>query len=1110
MAISNQTNLSKNSTNLTSLQRKSSLSNKSSRSTAEDGRATNIKTNTNITLSNDSYSRKRNGNSLGPSNSFSSNSSTSSSASSSESSSSSTSYSSSSSSFHPTSSFNLSNSHNQQSSATYSSQVKSNARPQLKTNLSSPSIPALSTFTSIASELVSPPDWLTSVPKELIGSLQPSQILRQSVIHEIISGEADYVEDLLTYQKIFISAVQDLTPPAIFQPSQLERFSNVIVSSLPEITELNLRFLSQLLERKSKESPLIESIGDIILDACLNWGQSYITYSKDHPLGQYEIQQLTNNNPLFSELIEAIPKLNSFRKDFRHFYSRPTFRFARYILLFKRLLELTPVDHRDHELLQISLELITQQTSECDAAIQSQEELLKLAQLDQQIIHKPEFPLLHLLSPNRKFYFLGAVIRKKDTGAGLSEWGEVILVLLDNYLVILKPKKDDQQKLRYAVVDQPIRVEFIKITCANGPVEKRSRRLKNLLSNVGSINSGSISAGLSSPNLRRALSEPGVPGPNQLPDLSFSSPSSRYLYPFTIQSFGTFSKSISFYVDSERLRMKWIDHFEKAIGKRLQALKSSQVFELRALTQETFSVPNQPHEASRSHNVNSTQLPSMAELKLIYGDQIPKELVPNSVHYGAPTCSVPFFSPDGRKLVAIGSPLGLWIGKANDSSSIRQVLLLKDIVQCSVLQEHNYMIVLAGKVLLAYPLELLTPSSRAGDCEAVIETREKPCRPAVGYQEALQNSQRYSLGKFEFEDQKSPKAPTSPYICTPGLTPPPSVDVTPTSTVPNTPTNSTITLKEPNDPPQSHYFTSKINFNESPKRNSQLCQIDLRKREPIRLSLIGVEVDFFRIGNLGDIKLLIYSEKALKKTVFRVLEPVKERNRTVFQQHPEFTVGFEADGLDFHETRMKLELIRGNSCEIMNMESLTSDSIPHVDSLTWIETNNDFNSIKNSLPQQEAVVLQILKKKIEGGKLLRIAQVDQKEYLFCYDSFAYFANKNGDPIRKKMEMMIEWDEKLKKVVKISHYVIGYSEEVIEVWDLKKCERVQLIHGKDIECIYDGHLNECPKNYKNQKSQFDCEDGQQAKEQQELKATVHVSIRDSGQVYRVFEMGRLTQ
>lgn len=160
--------------------------------------------------------------------------------------------------------------------------------------------------------------------------MDPKEIIRQSAIHEIITGEEEYIEDLDTYENVspscislfnshprlisfnlspqsqlFITPLQDQSPPAIFQPGQLHKFSSQVFSCILDIRDYNRRFLNQLKTRQAKQHPLIIGIGDIILSSALEWGDLYIAYATDHPLGELEIEKQTSQNALFAELVQV-------------------------------------------------------------------------------------------------------------------------------------------------------------------------------------------------------------------------------------------------------------------------------------------------------------------------------------------------------------------------------------------------------------------------------------------------------------------------------------------------------------------------------------------------------------------------------------------------------------------------------------------------------------------------------------------------------------------------------------------------------------------------------------------------------------------------------------
>ncbi|KAF9649980.1 hypothetical protein BDM02DRAFT_1684009 [Thelephora ganbajun] len=73
------------------------------------------------------------------------------------------------------------------------------------------------------------------------------------------------------------------------------------------------------------------------------------------------------------------------------------------------------------------------------------------------------------------------------------------------------------------------------------------------------------------------------------------------------------------------------------------------------------------------------------------------------------TCSVPFTTPDGRGLMAIGCAEGIWIGFKHDPRSMRPALHPRMVSQCVMLEHFGIFLVLADKSFFTYHIEGLVP-----------------------------------------------------------------------------------------------------------------------------------------------------------------------------------------------------------------------------------------------------------------------------------------------------------------------------------------------------------------------------------------------------------------
>ncbi|KAI9288028.1 CNH domain-containing protein [Umbelopsis sp. AD052] len=88
-----------------------------------------------------------------------------------------------------------------------------------------------------------------------------------------------------------------------------------------------------------------------------------------------------------------------------------------------------------------------------------------------------------------------------------------------------------------------------------------------------------------------------------------------------------------------------------------------------------------------------------------------------SLNFGKVLCSTPFAGPQGRRMVAIGTSKGIWIGTEGNAGDYRHVLSLQNVTQLAFLEEQGILIVLADKQLLAYAIDSIcgSPSFKSNE-----------------------------------------------------------------------------------------------------------------------------------------------------------------------------------------------------------------------------------------------------------------------------------------------------------------------------------------------------------------------------------------------------------
>ncbi|KAH9812451.1 hypothetical protein DFH28DRAFT_1031258 [Melampsora americana] len=852
-------------------------------------------------------------------------------------------------------------------------------------------------------------------------STQLDQNTRLSIIQELITGEIDYLDDLNTYQSLFIVPLQDSTPPTIFQRDFLEKFSSKVFSTILEIKDHHQSFLNQILNPNN-----FELIPQLILTFALQWSNLYTSYAKDHPFGEFQIEQQLLINPLFAEMIQSIPRKNPQKKDFRHFYSRPTLRLARYSLLLNRLLEFTPKDHVDFTILTLAVDIIKNQCQECNSLIELQQARLNLLKLNKSIINKLDHPALHLKASSRKLFCTGEMIKKKE--GSLNNFIEVNGILIDHYFIITKPvQKPNQSITYYEIIEEPIRLEFMKLSKVDDqPAQKKVNKLKHFLAN----NSNS-----------HHTNQPMM---------------SNLLFPITFQSFGVSPRTITIYLENEQLRSFWVTKFNEAIYQRLKNFKQSEIFKLLPILNFNTPSSHQTEFHSKLEGSNHLFSHNSADEQLLRSETQTKNPTPL---YGIPTCSTQFISQDGNNVLVIGCQEGLWIGQKHQPNSFQFILPnLRNIQQCQVLIEFDQILILSDSQLFLYPLNqfLKKPSRDRSNSSPVMN---KPLRPLIPYRKTYQtwveptSRSYFDSNHQEFRNLKNTfKRQSFRLVKKSDSTSSSSSSLSSNS---NSTSSSNATMLNSftfDSNPYQNIKSSDPIFEERKCQTVRENQRNFRKLErnhevnlPILISESNKEVPFFKVGRLTDLRtILTYVEISDSGSHLIILE------LKMIESFPNFT---ELKKINLQSKKIQeikffkdqLMIIEKNSKEFLMINLLNSQQ--DMIKTYSIFSKNDSNLLSN----------QRFKKLIKSsGSLLNVFEIEDRSILFCFDRFGYFGNLGG--IRDKSKPILEWESHHIKSFKMipskqredskrdQYLIIIGSNSMIEIWDLIRFEKVQEVYS----------------------------------------------------------------
>ncbi|KAF8621825.1 hypothetical protein AX15_007493 [Amanita polypyramis BW_CC] len=501
-------------------------------------------------------------------------------------------------------------------------------------------------------------EWNDLVSREMIKGMSKEEIKRQSVIFELIKGEMAFVRDLELIETLFVQPLRN-AEPAIIPPEKLDQVLRDIFCNFAELHAHHRSLLNKLHDIQREEHPRIRSITAPLFDAALNFREAYMEYIPNYPIAEYRIDDEKARNSLFKHFHDqCLRHPDARRLDMKSFINRPIPRLLRYELLLRNIQEDTPPMHDDRDAIPQVIEVIKALGKDTEPGVQSARLKVEVWHYNSNFIFKPgEYTDMDLLNEQRSLVHSGKLLRQPE--GGLTTWTEVFVLLFDNYLVLTKPREKDGVT-RYHVIKRPIPLELLALYNFQDP---------RLIRGTGIL---------------RGLRNTGTPTDIQTQD----GLDPRGIYPMTVLQTGRSGGILNLYAESSAAREEWKVKLDEALGLRNVVQESNRVFEIETLNINTFYV-----HSSSAATLYQTQWQDGHSAT------------------GKVTCSVPFNTVDGRGLIAVGCPEGLWMGFRHDSRSMQRVLHIKKVTQCEMLDGFGVFLVLADNVLFAYHIEALVPSN---------------------------------------------------------------------------------------------------------------------------------------------------------------------------------------------------------------------------------------------------------------------------------------------------------------------------------------------------------------------------------------------------------------
>ncbi|KAG9313170.1 hypothetical protein JVU11DRAFT_6624 [Chiua virens] len=193
-------------------------------------------------------------------------------------------------------------------------------------------------------------DWLNTVDPTILRSLPESEVHRQTIIHKTISQEEQYVQDLGSVETLYIRPLRRATH--IMPVAQLDELIEEVFGNILDLRECNKRLLEAMYVRQREQSPIIQRIGDVFVEAARSFRYAYPTYIAHLPLAEKRFKEEIEANANLRLFLEecsrqSVKQQESRRLDLKHFLSRPSEHLQKYPLALEAIMKETTEGNPD-------------------------------------------------------------------------------------------------------------------------------------------------------------------------------------------------------------------------------------------------------------------------------------------------------------------------------------------------------------------------------------------------------------------------------------------------------------------------------------------------------------------------------------------------------------------------------------------------------------------------------------------------------------------------------------------------------------------------------------------------------------------------------------------
>ncbi|OIW31250.1 hypothetical protein CONLIGDRAFT_574027 [Coniochaeta ligniaria NRRL 30616] len=556
-------------------------------------------------------------------------------------------------------------------------------------------------------------DWSTfyGISAEEREGKSKKEIEKQNILHEIVTGEEEYMNQLDVVRLLYRDQLRNWQPP-IIAANRLESFLAKVFTKVEELQRVNKEhLLAQLKYRQKEQGPYIVGFSDLFREWIRKARTVYIEYCSNFPYASYLIRKEAERNLLFRQFLDVVREhKRSKRLEWTTFLKAPITRLQRYSLLLATVHKNMVGESEEKANLARALDEIKAVTHEIDNKVNDTQQKIKLLELQSMLVLRPGFQsVLNLEHLGRKLIFSGELQRQGSKGV---RWLDTHAMLFDHYFILAKPVKNDGRGgTKYDVSKEPIPMPLLFLESMNDDPVSKQKGITAPLART------TAATGSTTQLNKVATNGSGRPGLEHTPTGSSMSsmtttltgdPDSKIIYPFRIKHLG--HEVYTLYASTPKDREDWCRNIIDAKTAHANALhdQNAEPFRLRVLSDGAFaydSVTAQGRQLGVS--ISGTPLHrAIREMELIYGPG----RGPPPVCRAQVNCATAF-NAYGKSLIAIGTDYGLYISEASNPRGWTRSVQINKVTQIAVLEEFSICLIIADKSLIAYPLDVVAPVS---------------------------------------------------------------------------------------------------------------------------------------------------------------------------------------------------------------------------------------------------------------------------------------------------------------------------------------------------------------------------------------------------------------